>query len=91
MNYELKIADKARKHIQEFKKSDTQSYKKVQELFRELMVNPTEGTGNPKTLKGNYSKYWSRRINKKDRLIYKIENEEISVYIISAKGHYDDK
>lgn len=91
MSYELKISDKATKQIKELKKSDLQSFKKIQTLLKELMIHPTEGTGNPKTLKGNYSHYWSRRINKKDRLIYRINDDEVFVFVASAKGHYDDK
>ena len=33
----------------------------------------------------------SRQINKKDRLIYKVKEETITIYIVSAIGHYGDK
>lgn len=36
-------------------------------------------------------KNWSRQINKKDRLIYKVDEGVVTVYIVSALGHYDDK
>ncbi|WP_406825367.1 type II toxin-antitoxin system YoeB family toxin [Pedobacter sp. KACC 23697] len=35
--------------------------------------------------------YWSQQINKKDRLVYRIDEEIITVFVISAKGHYGDK
>ncbi|WP_323670358.1 Txe/YoeB family addiction module toxin [Psychroflexus montanilacus] len=47
--------------------------------------------GKPEQLKHNLSGYWSRRINKKDRLIYQVVEDIVTVYIISAIGHYDDK
>ena len=34
-------------------------------------------------------KFWSRRINDKDRLIYKIDDKNI--YILSCRYHYNDK
>ncbi|MFR4981089.1 MAG: type II toxin-antitoxin system YoeB family toxin [Clostridium neonatale] len=35
-----------------------------------------------------YRGYWSRRINDKDRLIYKLENEKI--YILACRTHYQE-
>ncbi|NRS91050.1 Txe/YoeB family toxin of toxin-antitoxin system [Chryseobacterium sp. 16F] len=60
-------------------------------LLDEISENPEFGTGEPEQLKGSLSGYWSRRINKKDRLIYRINDVEIIIFILSAKGHYDDK
>ena len=37
-------------------------------------------------LKGNYSGYWSRRINKEHRLVYKIEKD--SIVVIQCRFHY---
>jgi len=54
-----------------------------------LEIHPKIGTGNPEQLKYQLSGFWSRRINKKDRLIYEIiEEPENLVVIISALGHY---
>jgi len=38
---------------------------------------------------GNLSGYWSRQINDKDGLIYRIDEENI--YILSCRYHYGDK
>ena len=43
----------------------------------------------PELLRNNLSGFWSRRINDKDRLIYKIEQDNI--YILSCRYHYSDK
>jgi toxin YoeB len=54
-----------------------------------LAVNPTIGSGNPEQLKHHLSGFWSRRINKKDRIIYEIiEEPENLVVVVSALGHY---
>ena len=42
--------------------------------------------GKPEPLTGNLSGYWSRRINDKNRLIYRIDEENI--YILSCRYHY---
>lgn len=65
--------------------------KKIKSLIAELEVHPTTGTGKPEQLRGNLQGFWSRRITKKDRMVYKIINNEICVNIFSVKGHYSDK
>ena len=41
-----------------------------------------------KPLKGNYSGFWSRRIDDGNRLIYRIHDGILE--ILSCKGHYED-
>ncbi|MBS3739342.1 MAG: Txe/YoeB family addiction module toxin [Psychroflexus sp.] len=53
-------------------------------------MHPYSGSGNPEQLKHNLSGFWSRRLNKKDRLIYEIiEKPDKKVVVISALGHYE--
>lgn len=88
----VKISEKALKEIQEHKRAgDKATNKKLQKILLELENNPFEGIGNPEPLKYNLNGYWSRRLNKKDRLIYEIKNEIVTVFILSAMGHYNDK
>jgi toxin YoeB len=56
-----------------------------------LQDNPYFGTGKPERLKYIEGNVWSRRIDGKNRLIYNVEENIITIEIISAKGHYDDK
>ena len=49
------------------------------------------GTGKPERLKGELQGYWSRRITKADRMVYRIDGDEVQVGIVSMKGHYGDK
>ena len=90
MKYRLIIKDLADKHFQNLQKSgDKQSLKKLNKILDELEIHPKIGTVNPQQLKYQLSGFWSRRINKKDRLIYEIiEEPENLVVIISALGHY---
>ena len=53
------------------------------------VINGNEGVGKPEALSGNLAGYWSRRINDKDRLIYKID--ENKVYILACRYHYGEK
>lgn len=76
--YQLIITSVAEKDIRSFGQSgDKVSAKKVNSLLDELREHPYTGTGKPEQLKGNWSGYWSRRINKKDRLIYAVEEDRV--------------
>ena len=90
--FELKIEELAIRHLEKhFKSGDTTSIKKIEKILIELTETPYSGTGKPEALKYNLAGLWSRRINQKDRLIYKVEEEVVTIFIISAMGHYNDK
>lgn len=92
MSYELVLMPEAEKHLKEWRKSgQKKTLKKIADLFEELRQHPTTGTGHVEQLKGNYSGYWSREINKSDRMIYSIEDDKVIVNVISLKSYYGDK
>ena len=71
--YIVELDPKAKKEIKAHYKSGNQSsIKKLEKILQELSTNPYKGTGNPEALKYELSGFWSRRINSKDRLIYKV-------------------
>ena len=89
MNYHIKILPQAQGEIAYYKKSDKISlYNKIKKIILELREHPTTGTGQPEKLKYNLSGYWSRRIDNKNRLAYRIEDDKVIVVVIAAMGHY---
>ena len=50
--------------------------------------NGNSGIGKPEPLMGDLAGFWSRRINEKDRLIYRIEGDQLIV--LSCRFHDDD-
>ena len=90
--YIVEISSQARKELQIFYKSGSKSdIRRIEQIFQELSETPYEGTGKPEPLKYLLSGYWSRRINRKDRIIYKVFEERVLVLVVSATGHYGDK
>lgn len=82
----------ARNDLRAHYKSDNKAIiKKIEKILLELTENPFQGEGQPEELKHNFKGYWSRRINKKDRIIYRVQEDIVTVYVISAMGHYTDK
>ena len=68
---------------------DRKTLKKINQLINDIARNGNDGIGKPEPLSGNLSGYWSRRINDKDRLIYRID--ENNIYILACRFHYGDK
>lgn len=90
--YKIAISDRAKKHLAEWKKSgNVSAIKKIERIFNELSENPFEGVGSPEQLKFNFANCWSRRIDRKERIIYHVNEEVVTVFVISAKRHYNDK
>lgn len=86
---EIDFTDVALQHLNYFRKiNNSIVLKKIKQLLESITINPYVGIGKPEPLKHQYSGYWSRRINKEHRLIYKLFEEENRIEIYSLKGHY---
>ena len=68
---------------------DKKTLKRINNLLKDIDRNGYNGIGKPEPLKGDYSGWWSVRIDEKNRLIFKIENEQIK--ILECGTHYGDK
>lgn len=68
---------------------DKKTLKRINELLKDIERNGNAGMGKPEPLSGDLSGFWSRRINDKDRLVYRICGEEIQ--ILACRYHYGDK
>lgn len=92
MIFTLVLMPEAKKDLLEWRKAGQKKIlKKIESLFEELRLHPTTGTGKVEQLKGNLSGYWSRKIDKGSRLIYRIIEDKVVVVVISLKSHYGDK
>jgi len=92
MRFTLEFSEIAWADIKKHKKSgDKVILKKIEKLLNELMEHPTIGTGQPEQLKHNLSGLYSRRINQKHRLVYSINEEIVTVLVLSAWAHYKNK
>ena len=59
--------------------TEDESIKKIYKLIDDISRNGNEGIDKPEPLIENFKGFWSRRINDKDCLIYKID--EGAIYI----------
>jgi len=63
--------------------------KKINQLLDDIERNGHQGIGQTEPLTGDLTGWWSKRIDGKNRLVYKIESDCIVVY--QCKEHYGDK
>lgn len=68
---------------------DKKTLKRINMLLKDIQRNAFEGIGLPEPLKNDLSGYWSRRIDEKNRLVYRLNDEVIE--IIQCKTHYGKK
>lgn len=65
---------------------DEKTVARIDALVLATMENPFDGIEKPEALRFNLSEFWSQRIKRVDRLIYKIEDKMITFY--GCRGHY---
>lgn len=66
--------------------TDKKTLKRINLLIKDIIRHPFEGIGDPEPLKHNWSGYWSRRIDREHRIVYKATED--SLYIVQCRFHY---
>lgn len=66
---------------------DKKTIKRINELIQDIERSSYEGIGKPEQLREDLEGFWSRRIDESNRLVYKMDENEI-LYILSCRGHY---
>jgi toxin YoeB len=89
VTYKINILENANQDLNYLRRNDKNSYIKVFDFIREMIVEPRSGTGKPERLKYFEKEVYSRRINHKDRLIYTIYEGDKTIDITSTRGHYE--
>ena len=60
---------------------------RIEKLIADILEHPFSGIGKPEPLRYEWSGYWSRRITKEHRLIYRVEAGVL--FIAQCRYHYD--
>ena len=82
--YQIQFSRKAQKDIREL--TEQQKHKLKQILEELVSVNPFMG----KALKGKLKGLYSLRLNRKDRILYEIYEQDKTVLIIRTRTHYGE-
>ncbi|HXL92697.1 MAG TPA: Txe/YoeB family addiction module toxin [Streptosporangiaceae bacterium] len=88
----LSITSSALEDLEAWSTTNPKVLSKIIGLIAEITRSPRTGTGTgtgkPERLKHLGGEVWSRRITEKDRLVYDIQPDVIT--IIACRFHYDD-
>ena len=84
----LSITSGALEDLEAWSTSNPKVLSKIIRLIAETTRTPRTGSGKPERLKHLGGEVWSRRITEKDRLVYDIQSDVIT--IIAYRFHYDD-
>lgn len=68
---------------------DKRTLKKINRLLSDIDRNGYNCTGKPEQLSENLAEYWSVRIDEKNRIVFRIDEETIE--IIQCGTHYRNK
>ena len=66
---------------------DKKTLKRINKLITDVQRNPFDGIGKPESLKENLAGFWSRRIDDGNRLVYAVDDNQVT--IISCRYHYE--
>lgn len=79
-------AEKAWEDYLYWQQTDRKTLKRINMLLKDITRQPFEGIGDPEPLKHNWSGYWSRRIDREHRLVYKVAAE--GIVVVQCCYHY---
>ncbi len=82
----LSWADKAWEDYLYWQQNDKKQLKRINTLIKDIKRQPFDGIGDPEPLKHNWSGYWSRRIDREHRLVYKVKDD--SIIFVQCRYHY---
>jgi len=84
---EIIYSETAQNDIAYWKAKGTEKIRlRISELIAAIVQSPFFGIGKPEPLKYEFSGKWSRRIDRKNRIIYSIDAGRIKIH--SLRGHY---
>jgi len=85
----LSITSGALEDLEAWSTTNPKALSKIIRLIAETTRTPRSGTGKPVCLKHLGGEVWSRRITEKDRLVYDIQSDVVT--ITACRSHYDDQ
>ena len=79
--------DRASEDYLYWQSQDKKTLRRINTILRDIERGNFNGVGKPEALKGDLTGFWSRRIDEKNRLVYRVRQGVLE--IASCRGHYD--
>lgn len=84
MTYKIRFTKLAKKDVQKLSPKLQQKLKDI--LRYRIAIDPYAG----KPLTGELKDFYSMRLSFKDRIVYRIQDDELIVMVMRARTHYGD-
>lgn len=86
----LVFSEKAWAHYLHWQGEDRKTLARINALIKDCRRDPFRGLGKPEPLGGNLSGWWSRRIDREHRLVYRLAGKGAAqtVEIAACRYHY---
>jgi toxin YoeB len=77
-------------HYQYWQANDPALATKINTVIRDCCRSPFSGLGKPEPLQGNYKGFWSRRLSREHRFIYRVtgSGDTQTLEIAACRYHY---
>ena len=82
------FSDRAWNQYLHWQGDDRRGLERVNALIKECQRDPFRGTGKPEPLAGNLTGWWSRRINRDHRLVYRVSGSGDAQTLEIAQWRY---
>lgn len=82
----LSFASEAWEDYVEWQRIDPKIAKRVNTILSDMMRSPFEGIAKPEPLKHQLSGWWSRRIDQRHRIVYRVTED--TILVAECRDHY---
>ena len=85
--YRIIFRGRSKKQFSKLKSMNRKTYSSVKRILREISSDPIYRA---ESLNKSNPGYFSRKVSRGDRIVYKIDNMTHTVTVVSLVGHYCD-
>ena len=71
--------DEAWEDYLNWQEQDDKNLERINTIIEDIEQNPYEGIGKPEPLRGDRQGYWSRHIDSANRIVYKVQDDQIII------------
>ena len=82
---DVRFTDRALAEYRYWEDHDPRKVDRIDALIRDICWQPFKGIGKPEPLRYEFAGYWSRRIDREHRLVYKVASD--TVLVVKCRYH----
>lgn len=86
--YEIELTAEAERDLVFWSKNDKKTLKRIRALIANMRETPYTGLGKPEALRHEWSGFYSRRIDSRNRLVYTVNEDQQLITIHQMRYHY---